>query len=267
MKKNVFVIFLLITFFPSLSYAEKIPDPCEGLLALIDRPTIGNSPCAVKPGKILVESGMAYARIYPDHGNLFLFPQGELRFGLPLNNELIIATPDYINTHYPHLPKQTGYNATLLGLKHEFPYTEKWIYALEGLLTLPSGSPVFGEAGTGYTLNALITYNITPTFSFAPLFGISSVTTSSQAGAHRFFYFIPDLLVIWLLNPRLQVYAEAVGQTKVDYNRGWGTIGDFGAQFLLSKNVEVDFELGRRLSGNYINSFNYYGTCGGTIQF
>jgi len=267
MAKNLLAVLLALAFFSPLAHAKDIPDPCEGLLALLDRPTIGNSPCVVKTGKVLTEFGMQYQHLKEDNSNTFWYPQGEFRFGLPLNNELIIATPSYFNQHFSHEQKQTGYSSTIVGLKHEFPYTATWLYALEGLFTLPSGSPIFGNESAGYQMSILINYTISPSLSLLNTFAAASQTPPTQEHGTRFASFIPDIVLTWIIVPRFQTYYEFVGTTKTDFDRGWGSIIDFGGQFLVTKNVEVDFELGRHFAGNYFNGIKYYATCGGTLQF
>jgi len=76
---------------------NPVPDPCAGpgsLLALLDRPTVGDSACVVKPKKTVVEAGWARYSLYGASGHFEGYPQLELRFGLPDNNELVMLPPN-----------------------------------------------------------------------------------------------------------------------------------------------------------------------------
>lgn len=59
------------------------------MLDLLDRPTMGDSPCVVKPGQMVLEAGVARYALYGQSGHTWGYPQLELRWGLPENNELV----------------------------------------------------------------------------------------------------------------------------------------------------------------------------------
>ncbi|MCL4427681.1 MAG: hypothetical protein M1276_01615 [Deltaproteobacteria bacterium] len=70
-----------------------IPDPCVSNgapLSILDRPTVSDSSCAVKPGKVVVETGMQDNFYNTDGVKLeqFTYPYAEIRIGLPGDNEI-----------------------------------------------------------------------------------------------------------------------------------------------------------------------------------
>ena len=59
-----------------------VSDPCAGpssLLALLDRPTVGDSACVVKPGDAVLETGWARYTLFGQSGHALGYPQGEDR--------------------------------------------------------------------------------------------------------------------------------------------------------------------------------------------
>ena len=126
------------------------------LLSLINRPTFADSPCTVPYKKTIVEMGYQYLKLV-NAGYAQNAPQAELRFGLPLENELYVELPNFnYQTLFPH----SGFNGIGIGLKHKLANTSNWIVSLEGDFSPPSGSSTFGNQGWGGELNLLYSYNL-----------------------------------------------------------------------------------------------------------
>ncbi|HEY5258270.1 MAG TPA: hypothetical protein VIJ12_07790, partial [Candidatus Baltobacteraceae bacterium] len=74
-------------------------DPCGGtsrLLATLDRPTIGYSPCAVAPGTVVFEEGYQNQRQGPDFAaDLAQYPQSFTRIGIEQGLEFDVIGPYY----------------------------------------------------------------------------------------------------------------------------------------------------------------------------
>jgi opacity protein-like surface antigen len=258
-----------LNLFPLTGNAEQIDDPCAGpseLLAIIDRPTGSDSPCVVKPGKVLVEAGYQYQRLFTVDGYQNQLPQAEFRLGLPYNNEINLLAPNYVNQHISNQGNFSGSTAAVFGLKHELGYTSKWIYTIEALFTVPSGSSSYGSDGWGYALNGIINYSITSAISITAMIGVTSETDPTASGGGRFNSFNPDVTLTWQLTPKFQIYGEVYGQTKTSAVNSSGYNTDMGMQYLITPNIEVDAEYGVRLSGNLIGFQHYFGA-GGGIQF
>jgi hypothetical protein len=247
---------LFLVLLPLLSFAEE--DPCASLLAVLNRPTVADSVCSVKSGKIIVEGGFQYQATYPDSGYQSNFPAMDLRIGLPDLNEVSVLLPYYI--------WKTGYTATVLQFKHQFSPNGPWVYAAEGFLTLPTGSKENGSEGFGYTLNGIVEYNFTETLSLSFQYGLSSLTASSNAGGGRYFSVNPDLVFAWQPLDPLQFYVEVYGQSKTGPEESGGFNADAGIQYLISEALEIDLEYGQRLSGE-LGGFARYVGAGLGVRF
>lgn len=261
------VAWLVMSLGAEAATQADVQDPCAGpgaLLALIDRPTVGDSACVVPTGKVLLESGVT--RYVPDgtSGYSLGYPQIEWRFGLPANNELVLLPPNLnrVITPLPGGGSQTisGGNASVVGLKHEFGYNSQWQWAGETLVTLPSGSPDFGSAATGYAVNGIVSDNLTPVFSLTLMLGVTHLAAPANIQSGAYFWSLnPDLVASWQTSERFQIYGEIYGQSHTAPGAGAGYNVDGGVQYLLRPNVELDAELGQRLSGSLGGWSHYFG--------
>lgn len=250
------------------------PDPCAGpdvLLSVIDRPTVGDSPCAVKTGQALLEAGVA--RYVPNNGGGYAlgYPQLELRIGLPADNELVWLPPNLnrVSTPVPMGANQTssGGSASVIGLKHQFGYQGVWLWAGETLVTLPSGSPDFGSAATGFALNGIVGYNLTPDFALTMMFGVAHLAAPANLRAGAYYWSLnPDFVTTWQIAECWQLYAEVYGQSHTGPAQGSGYNADGGIQYLVTPDVELDAEIGQRLSGN-LGGWSHYMGVGFAILF
>lgn len=244
-----------------------IQDPCGGpdaLFSLVDRPTVGDSACVVPAGQTLLEAGVA--RYVPNAANGYslAYPQLELRFGMPAGNELVLLPPN-INRVVAPAPGGgnqvlSGGSAAVVGLKHEFGYNSQWLWAGETLVTLPSGSPDFGSASTGYAVNGIVNDSVTPIFSLTLMLGATHLAAPQNMHSGAYYWSLnPDLVATWQTSERFQLYAEVYGQSHTGPGEGAGYNADGGVQYLLTPNVELDAELGQRLSGNLGGWVHYLG--------
>jgi hypothetical protein len=247
-------------------FAETVDDPCGGasaLLSIADRPTVGDSACFVPFKKAVLELGYQYQQLTHSAGYQQNFPEAELRIGLPVNNELVLVLPNDIHqSMVPH----AGFNATTIGIKHEIGYTQTWLGALEALFTLPSGSTAFGSRDSGAAVNGIINYTFNSTYSLSFMFGVTTQTQSKLNGGHRFTSMNPDMVLSYVLNPIINFYGEVYGQSKTGPGEGSGFNFDGGVLYLPLPNLEVDLEVGQRISGK-LNGFNHYIGTGMSIAF
>jgi hypothetical protein len=254
-------LIFLVFFTQSLTaFAEGISDPCSGaspLLNLIDRPTAGDSACAVPYKKAIIEMGYQYQTLTHSAGHEQNFPEAELRIGLPLNNELVMLLPNYIHqskTHY------SGFSATVIGIKHEIVYNKKLVWAVEALFTQPNGSAAFGSKGTGAAINGIVSYNVNPSFNLTFMFGGTTETQSSHDGSQRYNSINPDLVLTFSATNKLEFYGEVYGQSKTEPREGSGFNFDAGFLYLLIPSLAVDLEVGQRISGHLVGFDHYFGT-------
>lgn len=262
------VIAALVLLAPSAwadSSAHYFPNPCRGreaLLAVLDRPTVSDSSCTVRPGRVVIEAGYAYSWPYPSaNGHGQNYPQLEVRFGLPHHNEFVVLPPERVLS-----PGANGYTASVVGLKHEFDVSSAWQFAAESLITLPSGDPNQGSAGTGVAVNGVASWSPSSTVGLSLMVGVTSDTEPTNLGGGRYTSFNPDGVVTWEFVPDLQLYAEVYGQTHTGVGQGSGYDADGGIQILVSRDFELDFEAGTRLSGA-LGGYSHYVGAGLGVEF
>jgi hypothetical protein len=257
-------IFILILVSTSLHAAAPISDPCGGqtaLLNLVDRPTVGDSPCVVHNKSELLEVGSQYQSLM-FQGTGENLPEAVFRIGLPASNELVLLLPNYF---HQSVSPRAGFSSSTFGLKHEFGYDAHSIYTAEVLITLPGGSQAFGNRGLGAAVNGIMSYSFTQEISLVGLFGVSSQTLPPLDGGGRFSSFNPDFVLSWNKN-HTSLYVEIYGQSKTAPQAGSGFNMDAGLLYLVSQNLVVDFEVGQRLSGT-LGGFNHYVGSGVSIFF
>jgi hypothetical protein len=252
-----FFVGFIFTFVTTGVFANTIPDPCgpgpAQVFALIDRPGASYSACTIPFGNAMLEMGYQYFNLAGGAGYQYNFPQPEFRIGLPYRNEIFLFPSNYnIQSQYPRI----GYSAAAIGAKHEFGYNDKWIAAILGFLTLPSGSRGFGSANYGGELNLVSTYNISPNLALTLMLGVSSDTLPHYYGGERFNSLNPDMLLAYQFNDWFQLYGEVYGQTNSGPGLGAGYAFDTGLMFLPTRRIEWDIEVGQNFYGK--TGFNNY---------
>jgi len=254
------VMMALMTFFVVPVFADDIPDPCAGLLALINRPSFTGSACAVPYKKMLVEGGYQYLNLFGNaHG--YVTPQANFRFGLPLNNEFLIAAPTYY--HQTFSPR-AGWSAVELSLKHEIGYNANWVSAVEAVVTVPSGSQAYGSKSFGEAVDGIATYTFNSVFSVTAMLGVMSTSVQYIQQGERFTSMNPDIYAAWQLNDKLQIFAELYSQTRTGPGEGLGLLTDGGLFYLLTPRVSVDAEVGQRVTGAW--GFQSYAGAGFAVM-
>jgi hypothetical protein len=241
-------------------------DPCTGplsMLAIVDRPTIGDSACTLANKKGVIELGIQSQKIYPGRGYQYNLPEAEVRIGLPQKNELVFLLPNYIHQSVtPH----SGYTASVMGIKHRVSSTQTLQTAIESLVTLPTGSSDFGSKGFGVAFSGIASYNVTPTLNFTFMLGVSTQAQPRNAGGQHFTSVNPDAVITYSLNAKTDIYLETYGQSKTGPGQGSGFNNDAGIIYLLMPNVTVDAELGQRISGT-LGGFSHFVGTGMAIAF
>ncbi|WP_115302551.1 transporter [Legionella beliardensis] len=252
-------IILMFFYLTHMVYAEA-DNPCLGANAfmnIIDRPNNADSACTVPFKHFEFESGYAYQRVVQALGEAHDFPEPELRIGLPWQSEIYLIPPNYNYLPSSHL---TGFTDAVIGLKHQVGYNAKWIFTVEGALSLPGGSSNFGNRALGSFANAIINYNITDTLSLTFMLGGSTETDPDASGGRRYNSFNPDGVLSYALTEKISMYAEIFGQTKTSAEDSSGFNADAGLLYLLHPNIILDVSVGQRLWG-YLGGYeNYIGS-------
>lgn len=215
--------------------ASPAPDPCgtagghTALLSTLNRPTIGFSPCAVKPRESVLEFG--YANQAGDTAST-TYPQGDLRFGLAPSVEFSLLGPAYQVTRAP--AAENGFLDWGAGLKWEAAHTAQSALGFDFLYTVPNGARAFTAGKPTATINADYGTSLSDRFAFGTTIGY----IASSGG------WLPSVVFTNAFNTRAQFYAEAYAQTKMQ--PGGGTLFglDGGIQYLITPALEVDFEAG-----------------------
>lgn len=263
---KLFWMFIVIYGINPSVFADTVDDPCGGpsaFLSIVDRPTIGDSVCAVPFKKAVLELGTQYLNLIHSTGHEQNFPEAEFRLGLPANNEFVLLLPNYI---HQSITPGSGFSATTVGIKHGIGYTKNWAAALEGLFTLPNGSAAFGSKGLGATFNGILSYTLNPKVNMTFMLGGSTETQSSLEGGQRFSSINPDMILTYSLNPKTDLYGEVYGQSKTGPGNGSGFNFDGGIIYLLLPRFTIDLEIGQRISGN-LGGFERYIGAGMAMGF
>ncbi|CDZ76477.1 hypothetical protein BN59_00746 [Legionella massiliensis] len=260
--QGCFLFLMIIVFSNSAAESVSLCGGPQAMLAVVDRPTIADSPCTVGVGHAIFEGGFQLQKQIGS-GHSQQFPSMVFRVGLPKENELFAFLPNYF--HQSEAPS-SGLGPTGIGYKHILHYTEKWLLTFDTLVTPPSGSVNYGSQGLGGIVNAIYNYNFSDSLSFTCQLGYSSQTESELSGGHRFASLNPDAFLTWSLSDKLQLFGEVYGQSKTGVGQGSGYATQFGLVYLLAKNMTVDVEVGKRLSGLIGNFENYLGA-GMAVQF
>lgn len=245
-------------------------DPCDGLLATLDRPTVADSPCVVKPGHVLAELGYQNAVLEGTNvGHLSLFPQAELRYGLPDGWELKLFPPNYMTSIFRSSVgggQISGFGDTGFGAKHEFGTFGGFTVAADARIVLPTGNRAFSDGGVEANAQGIVGYNITPQLGISGMLGVSTLTNRGGDGnVSRFTSVNPDVVVTYQFIDRLQAYLEVFGNTVTAPHEGSNFTFDGGLQFLLTKSIELDVEAGTLLYGPAGLQSNYIGFGAGVL--
>jgi hypothetical protein len=232
---------MILIFAGVLASPSPAPDPCASLLAVLNRPSIGFAPCAVKRGQNVDEFGYQNGTVDGPHQSIY--PQGFLRFGAARNLELDIIAP-------------AGSLDSGFGAKYEFWHDDTRALAADFLYTVPTGAAAFTAGAPVATLN--IDYSM----PISSKLGIAS--TLGGQNARGIASLLPSVLVSDQWNPRAQVFVEAFGQTRLQPDGGslFGT--DAALQYLVTPHLEVDVEAGRTVTTmsrlHYVGFGFAYGT-------
>jgi Putative MetA-pathway of phenol degradation len=233
---------------------QNADDPCDGLLSVLDRPTVADSPCVVKPGQAVVEMGYQNGPVKgSDISHLSFLPQAELRFGLPDNWELKVFPPNYLfatQRAFAGGGQIKGFGDTAFGIKHEFGYSNGFVFAADAKVIVPTGDTAFSDGGVEANVQGIISYSVTPKLGISGMLGVSTLTNRGADGSvTRFTSMNPDLVVTYLLTDKLQLYSELFGNTVTSPGQGPNLTIQGGVQYLLAPSVEVDASVGTLLLG------------------
>lgn len=279
--KPVLAAGIALTVALPLSAAWAVPadsglssDPCAGpaaLLALLDRPTIADSACSVKPGRTVLEIGYDNQIAHQPADQRWVdYPQAEWRFGLPGGWEFKFFGPNYnrLSSLDGTGSTVTGYNDAGFGVKYEFGYFGNWTFAADTRVDVPTGNRAFTYGAPQLTVNGIVSYSVTPQFGLGGQLGVASLSVENADGSSARYYSLePMLVATYAFFGRLQLYGEVYGMTRTGPGSGNAAYWfDGGLQYLITPRYEIDVEEGKALSGPQGVSAHYFGF-GAGIEF
>lgn len=251
MQRKLLKYFMCI-FYAHTLYADS-NNPCNNLLNVINSPSNLTSTCSVPFKKILIELNYIAQPINGHQGLQQNFPNAEIRFGLPSNNEFYIDMPNYIQQKsFPG----SGNTTTFLNFKHSIYYNQQWMFALEEVVNTPGGNAAYGSHGWGSTFNSVANYMINDYWSLSGMLGISRLSDPALTGGHYFNSINPDILLSYSRD-KLLIYGEVYGQSKISASEGAGYNFDGGILFHIYPNTVLSFSGGQQLY-NYLGGITHY---------
>jgi hypothetical protein len=247
---------------PSPAPSAAPADPCGGpqrLLATLNRPTIGYSPCAVAPGSIVFEEGyQAQENGTNARGASILdqYPQSFIRYGVSSRFEA-----DLIGPNDNHLAgRADGFSDSGVGFKYEFVPRGHATVGIDGLFTSPNGSRAFTTGVATQTVNLDLSYGLTGTLAIGTTLSAQATGGLRADGTPvRYGVFEPSVVLTDDLPHALQAYGEYVYVSKIAPASGGRAFVDGGFQQLLGERFEVDVEAGQSLTPLRAERFHYLG--------
>lgn len=220
----------------------------------MDRPTIADSSCAVKPGHLLTELGYTNAAIKgSDTSRAANFPQAALRYGFVENLELRLFPPIYNMTDIRGFAgggHVDGLGDTAFGAKYQFGTFNGFTIAADAKLTVPSGREDFSGGGVQGNFQTIVSYGLTPKLGVTLQLSGSSLTERADNGRlDRYGSFGANLVFGYQLSDKLNLFSELYGNS-VSGPRSRGNLSYLGGvQYLLTKSIEFDIGAGTLLAG------------------
>jgi len=214
-------------------------DPCLQIGSLVSRPTISTSPCSVKAGDVLIETGYSNTSTSgPGGSHTLLYPQAAVRVGLPGKLEFDLDPSSF--TRESGTPATSGTTDAMLGLHYEFGYTGNLVYAVNALYTLNTGTPAFSGNGDGERLNVEAAYTLSPALGLFSTLGYATQSAGTVSVPARVRTFAPSLGLTLTLPKGFDVLGEGFGTTSNAPGEGGSYAVDVAAQKTIGSRVLLD---------------------------
>lgn len=206
-------------------------DPCGSIASLVDRPTVTTSPCTVRPGSVLVESGYTNSVTSGSGGGTTVtYPESFARVGSWNPHLEFDFEPPQENRSSAGGALVTGAGDVGLGTKYEIGYTAQWTYGADVIVAFPSGTRAFsaghvqpsGGFDWTYTASSAISLFGTVGFdgtAFVPSAGVSTTLSTQSSFYAEYAYFtasgsnlikrgLPNVGYIRDIGPHVQLDVE-----------------------------------------------------------
>lgn len=215
-------------------------DPCTTLSAIVNRPTVTNAVCTVRPNHIEIETGYQNTA-FDGGGNAVQYPQTLIRIGTRIPALELLVTPPQRQRATASSLSTSGNSDAGAGLKYLLGYTNRVSYSVQATFTAPTGSPQF-SAGSTTSIYALQgSYSLSPAVSLTA--GLQDQILAS--GGVQYGSFVPSLVLSATLPHALGVFAE-VAQFTHALGSGSPTRTQYLGGFFydIGQRMQVDAEYG-----------------------
>ncbi len=221
-------------------------DPCGSILSIVNRPTFGTGVCTVRTGEFDIENGYTNTvTTGSGGGNFVVYPQSLIRFGtFDPHFDLEFGAPSEARTSVG-APVVSGATDLSLGAKYELGYTSNFLYGVNAVVTVPSGTHAFTAGNAQFTGNFNWAYTVNSVIGVAGTLGANAFSGANSSGAPQsYFAFTPTLSVTAALPGPSELIAEYAFFSSAGPNLGGKSWFDFVYVRDFGGSVQFDVEYG-----------------------
>jgi len=225
--------------------APKPASLCDGgLLAILNRPTIGFSTCAVALHHVVGEFGIQ--NTVDAAGSNLSLGQGFVRFGLGHGFEADINGPNLIaGSTVPF----AGLQDLGLGMKWQFLDRPTLGGAFDLIANVPTARAGVTLGAPSTTLNLDLATALGARAGLGLTLGaIDSSGFDRRNRRQRYLAFQPSIALTDLLTPRLQAYLEGVALSRTAPGAAGAFTVDGGFQYAATPKLELDIEAAQSIA-------------------
>jgi hypothetical protein len=232
---------------PAPSPTPSAPsDPCGPISTLVDRPTVYTSPCTVRPGHALLETGWTNTvTTGPGGGNTATYPQDFLRIGsFDPHLEYTIGAPSFERSS-TGATLVSGWSDMNLGAKYELGYSSKAVWGVGVIVSLPTGNAPFTAGHAQYTSDFNWTYAFNSTWSLSGTVSANALSAVNAGGeVQPYFAWVPSVALSASLPQNSSLYVEYAYYSRTAPNLGAKSLIDGGYIRDFGPNLQFDMEYG-----------------------
>jgi hypothetical protein len=232
---------------PSPAASATPSDPCGSILSIVNRPSIGTGVCTVRTGHFDIENGYTNTvTTGPGGGNTATYPQSLVRVGtFDPHLDVELGLPSF-NRSTVGGAVATGWSDINIGAKYELGYSSNFLYGLNAVVTIPTGTKAFSAGNPQYTGNFNFAYTVNQEFGVSGTLGLNALSGFDANGvAQSYFTFVPSVLVTAALpGGPSQLFAEYAYFSQAGVGLGSKSLMDFGYQRDFGPHLQFDVEYG-----------------------
>jgi hypothetical protein len=232
---------------PAASPAPLGPaDPCGSILSIVTRPTVTTSVCTVRTGHALLENGYTNTvTTGTAGGNTAAYPQSFLRIGSADPHLEFSFTAPSVTASSNGATFARGASDINFGAKYELGYGTKWLYGVNGVVSVPTGTRAFSAGDAQFTGNFNWSYAVSSVIGLAGTVGFNALSGFNSAGsAQSYFAFVPSLEATATLPGNSELFGEYAYFSQAGVGLGGKNLFDFGYVHDFGAHVQFDAEYG-----------------------